>query len=290
MTQMLQAILNTKAREVAAGLQATSLATMQRMAEERLRSDRPRGFAHALAVRIGKRDAAVIAEIKKASPSRGVLRVDFSPREIACDYAENGATCISVLTDRDYFQGDPGDLLAAREACRLPVLRKDFVVHPWQVYQSCAMGADCILLIVAALDDAALHQLEDVAERCGLDVLVEVHSLEELERALRLRSRLLGINNRNLSTFEVSLHTTLALLTQVPGDRLVVSESGILQREDVVCLLDRGVFGFLVGEAFMRAQSPGLALRQLFFPQAAPLCQPSPGASKAKDTPGGAFE
>lgn len=290
MTQMLQAILNTKAREVAAGLQATSLATMQRMAEERLRSDRPRGFAHALAARIGKRDAAVIAEIKKASPSRGVLRVDFSPREIARDYAENGATCISVLTDRDYFQGDPGDLLAAREACWLPVLRKDFVVHPWQVYQSCAMGADCILLIVAALDDAALHQLEDVAERCGLDVLVEVHSLEELERALRLRSRLLGINNRNLSTFEVSLHTTLALLTQVPGDRLVVSESGILQREDVVCLLDRGVFGFLVGEAFMRAQSPGLALRQLFSPQAAPLCQPSPGASKAKDTPGGAFE
>jgi len=290
MTQMLQAILNTKAREVAAGLQATSLATMQRMAEERLRSDRPRGFAHALAARIGKRDAAVIAEIKKASPSRGVLRVDFSPREIARDYAENGATCISVLTDRDYFQGDPGDLLAAREACWLPVLRKDFVVHPWQVYQSCAMGADCILLIVAALDDAALHQLEDVAERCGLDVLVEVHSLEELERALRLRSRLLGINNRNLSTFEVSLHTTLALLTQVPGDRLVVSESGILQREDVVCLLDRGVFGFLVGEAFMRAQSPGLALRQLFFPQTAPLCQPQPGASKAKDTPGGAFE
>jgi len=263
---MLQAILNTKAREVAAGLQATSLATMQRMAEERLRSDRPRGFAHALAARIGKRDAAVIAEIKKASPSRGVLRVDFSPREIARDYAENGATCISVLTDRDYFQGDPGDLLAAREACWLPGLRKDFIVHPWQVYQSCAMGADCILLIVAALDDATLRQLEDIAEACGLDVLVEVHNLEELERALGLRSRLLGINNRNLKTFEVSLHTTLGLLAQVPEDRLVISESGILQRDDVVCLLDRGVFGFLVGEAFMRAQSPGLALRQLFFP------------------------
>jgi indole-3-glycerol phosphate synthase len=262
---MLQAILRAKVCEVDAGLGATSLATMQGMAEERLRSDRPRGFARALATRIGQQHAAVIAEIKKASPSRGVLRVDFSPREIAADYAEHGATCLSVLTDPQYFLGGPEDLLAAREACRLPVLRKDFIVHPWQVYQSCAMGADCILLIVAALDDATLRLLEDVAEACGLDVLVEVHNLEELERALGLRSKLLGINNRNLNTFEVSLHTTLALLAQVPGDRLVISESGILQRDDVVCLLDRGVFGFLVGEAFMRAQSPGLALRQLFF-------------------------
>ena len=262
---MLDAILQTKRREVEEGLRLVPIENFLRMAEERLRYDPPRGFAQALESTIVQKSPAVIAEVKKASPSRGVLRSDFDAAAIALDYARHGATCLSVLTDRDYFRGDLADLIAARQACTIPVLRKDFIIHPWQVVQSCALGADCILLIVAALDDSMLHELEVLAGAFCLDVLVEVHNREELERALRLRSRLLGINNRNLKTFEVSLDTTLDLLPLVGEAKLVVTESGILSREDVIRMLDCGVFGFLVGEAFMRAPAPGLALQHLFF-------------------------
>jgi len=266
MTQMLATIMQTKGREVEEGLRKVPLATIRRQAEERLRVDRPRGFARAVQEGIAHQRASVIAEIKKASPSRGILRSNFDPEAIAADYAAHGACCLSVLTDRAYFQGDPADLTAARQACALPVLRKDFLFHPWQVYQSCALGADCILLIVAALDDRTLHELEDVALSCGLDVLVEVHNHEEMQRALGLRSPLLGINNRDLRSFAVDLRTTLDLLPRIPSERALITESGILQREDVSLMLDHGVFGFLVGEAFMRADAPGSALRQLFFP------------------------
>ncbi|MGH8026368.1 MAG: indole-3-glycerol phosphate synthase TrpC, partial [Pseudoxanthomonas sp.] len=220
----------------------------------------------ALHERIGTGDAAVIAEIKKASPSKGVIRNDFRPAEIAMSYEFGGAACLSVLTDVDFFQGADAYLQQAREACTLPVLRKDFTIDPYQVYEARALGADCILLIVAALDDGQLVELSGLAMQLEMDVLVEVHDIDELERALQVPVPLIGINNRNLRTFEVSLETTLAMKDAVPKDRLLVTESGIVVAEDIAKMRNAGVNAFLVGETFMRADEPGEALRQLFFP------------------------
>ena len=223
-----------------------------------------RGFADVLAAKVAAGGPAVIAEIKKASPSKGVLREDFRPAEIAASYARGGATCLSVLTDRDFFQGSETHLVEAREACALPVIRKDFIVDPYQVYEARAMGADCILLIAACLDDPQLANLGALAEELGMDVLVEAHDAEELERAAVVPGRLLGINNRNLRTFEVSLETTIGLLDRVSPGRILVTESGILAPEDVARLRRHGVHAFLVGEAFMRTPDPGAELQRLF--------------------------
>ncbi|MFO1419072.1 MAG: indole-3-glycerol phosphate synthase TrpC [Methylotetracoccus sp.] len=223
-----------------------------------------RGFVAAIQARINAGHAAVIAEVKKASPSRGVLREDFRPAEIAATYALNGATCLSVLTDVDFFQGADAYLQEARSACPLPVLRKDFTIDPYQVFEARALGADAILLIVAALDDALLAELATAAAEAGLDVLVEVHDAEELSRALKLDLPLIGINNRNLRTFETHLETTLDLLPNIPDDRILVTESGILGPSDVALMRQHGVNAFLVGEAFMREPDPGAGLRRLF--------------------------
>ncbi|SFR81962.1 indole-3-glycerol phosphate synthase [Marinobacter daqiaonensis] len=229
-------------------------------------ADQPpaRGFARAMADRIEARKPAVIAEIKKASPSKGILREPFDPPAIAESYQEGGATCLSVLTDRDFFQGHEDYLKEARKACSLAVIRKDFMVAPYQVYESRAMGADCILLIAACLTRDQMQELEGIAYEIGLDVLVEVHDGEEMDDALTLNTPLVGINNRNLHTFEVSLDTTFDLHERIPGDRLTITESGILHREDVSAMTDRGIYGFLVGESFMRAEEPGEKLRELF--------------------------
>jgi len=224
----------------------------------------PRGFVAALAARVSRGEAAVIAEIKKASPSKGVIREDFDPVAIARAYAAGGAACLSVLTDRDFFQGHEEYLVAARAACELPVIRKDFIVDPYQLAESRSIGADCILLIVAALDDGALAELHAGARALGMDVLVEVHDGDELERAMRLDLDLVGINNRDLRTFDTRLETTLDLLERVPAGCLVVTESGIHSREDVALMRRHDVHAFLVGEAFMRAADPGAALRELF--------------------------
>ncbi len=224
-----------------------------------------RDFAGALAARADGGEPAVIAEVKKASPSKGVIRPDFDPAAIAASYERGGAACLSVLTDIDFFQGADEYLETAKNACALPVLRKDFTVDPWQIYESRALGADCILLIVAALGQTELVALHDLAREVGLDVLVEVHSRDELERALALSSPLLGINNRDLHNFETTLETTFDLLDQVPADKLVITESGLHTRADVEAMLAREVRGFLVGEAFMRAADPGEELRKLFF-------------------------
>ena len=223
-----------------------------------------RGFRAALERKIAGGEAGVIAEIKKASPSKGVLRPDFHPAEIARSYQCGGAACLSVLTDIDFFQGSDAYLREARDATRLPVLRKDFIIDPYQVYEARSIGADCILLIVACLTDAELRALSVLARKLGMDVLVEVHDAGELDRALDLGDRLIGINNRNLRSFQVSLDTTLSLLERIPGDRLVVTESGIHTREDVALMRRSGVRAFLVGEAFMRADDPGARLQELF--------------------------
>ncbi|GAB4346283.1 MAG: indole-3-glycerol phosphate synthase TrpC [Gammaproteobacteria bacterium] len=223
-----------------------------------------RGFAAALEARIAAGEAGVIAEIKRASPSRGIIRKDFRPAEIAAGYQRGGATCLSVLTDIDFFQGSDEHLKQARAACDLPVIRKDFIIDPYQLYEARAIGADCILLIVAALDDAQLRDLAALAHELTMDVLVEVHDADELRRALPLQSRLVGINNRDLRTFETTLQTTLGLLPAIPRDRTVVTESGIHTREDVALMRENGVNAFLVGEAFMRAEEPGEKLRELF--------------------------
>lgn len=227
-------------------------------------ADPTRGFAAALAARIDAGQPGVIAEIKKASPSKGVIREDFRPAEIAERYARGGAACLSVLTDVDFFQGQDDDLIQARAACTLPVIRKDFIIDPYQVYEARVLGADCILLIAACLDDIQLRDLSALAHEIGLDVLTEVHDAAELERALAVPGRLIGINNRNLRTFEVTLETTIGLLGSIPQARLLVTESGIRGREDVARMRAHGVHAFLVGEAFMRAPDPGAELSRLF--------------------------
>jgi indole-3-glycerol phosphate synthase len=257
MSDILDRIAAVKHREVASGRARRDLASVRAAAEA---SAPARDFAGVLQRRVGGGDIAVIAEIKKASPSKGVLREDFRPAEIATSYEAHGATALSVLTDAPFFQGSADYLAAARAATTLPALRKDFIVDPWQVFESRAMGADAILLIAALLDDAALHDFEAAALALGMAVLVEVHDESELERALALRTPLVGINNRNLRTFEVTLETTLSLLARVPPGRLVVTESGIGTPAEVRRMRDAGVHAFLVGEAFMRATDPGAAL------------------------------
>lgn len=261
MSDILKKILETKRQEVAQAARLRPLSTVR--AEAEARKD-VRGFARALTERVAQGRPAVIAEIKKASPSKGVLREDYRPGEIAASYEGNGAACLSVLTDRQFFQGAPEHLQAARAACSLPVLRKDFVVDAYQLYEARAMGADCVLLIVAALEVPQLLAFEATAMDLGLDVLVEIHDASELEIALRLQTPLIGINNRNLRTFDTSLDTTLSLLPRVPADRLVVTESGIGDRKDVERMLSGRVNAFLIGEAFMRCADPGSALRSLF--------------------------
>ncbi|HCP53291.1 MULTISPECIES: indole-3-glycerol phosphate synthase TrpC [Pseudomonas] len=261
---VLEKILARKAEEVAARRAVTSMAELETQARN---ADAPRGFARALQTQIAQKQAAVIAEVKKASPSKGVLREDFDPAEIARSYEAGGATCLSVLTDIDFFQGSDAYLQQARNACSLPVIRKDFMIDPYQIIESRALGADCVLLIVSALDDVRMAELAAAAKSVDLDVLVEVHDSDELERALNvLDTPLIGINNRNLHTFEVSLDTTLDLITRVPQDRHVVTESGILNRADVELMEINDVYAFLVGEVFMRAENPGTELEKLFFP------------------------
>jgi indole-3-glycerol phosphate synthase len=261
-SDILERIVAVKREEIAAARRVRSEASLRDEAAER-RGER-RGFADALRAKIAAGGAGVIAEIKKASPSKGVLREHFVPAEIAASYERGGAACLSVLTDERFFQGSPVYLQQARAACALPVLRKDFIVDAYQVSESAAMGADCILLIVACLADSQMTELAAQAHELGLDVLVEVHDGRELGRALRLATPLVGINNRNLRSFEVSLDTTLELLPHVPADRRLVTESGILARADVRRMRNANVHAFLVGEAFMRAPDPGAALAELF--------------------------
>ena len=258
---ILQKILARKVDEVATCAARVPLSAVR---EQAAVADAPRGFIAALERRIATGQAGVIAEIKKASPSKGVLREHFDPPAIARSYAKGGAACLSVLTDVDFFQGADEYLRQARAACELPVLRKDFMLDPYQVYEARALGVDCILLIVAALADAQLTELAALAGQLGMDVLVEVHDADELQRALRLPCRMIGINNRNLRTFELRLETTLGLLKQIPDDRLIVTESGIHTRADVALMRDHNVHAFLVGESFMKADDPGQKLAELF--------------------------
>ena len=258
---VLARILERKREEVEEGIRRVPLAEMRRRAAD---APAPRGFRAAIEARIGEGRPAVIAEIKRASPSRGVIRRDFDPPRIAAGYERGGAAALSVLTDREFFRGSPDHLRAARAATPLPVLRKDFLIDPWQVHEARAMGADCVLLIVGALGDDALRELAEAAREVGVDTLVEVHDEAELDRALRLPSPLVGINNRDLRTFETSLATTGRLAGRVPADRRTVTESGIASREDVAGLRARSVHAFLVGEAFMSAPDPGERLAALF--------------------------
>ena len=261
MSDILQKIVEVKREEVANSLKKTPFAAMRADAESRVLT---RDFEGAMRRKVAAGQAAVIAEVKKASPSKGVLRADFVPADIAQSYAEFGAACLSVLTDRTFFQGGVDYLKQARASCDLPVLRKDFMIDAYQIYESRAMGADAVLLIAACLDDAQMADLEAIARSLDMAVLVEVHDREELHRALKLKTPLLGINNRNLRTFEVSLDTTLSLKAAVPADKLLVTESGILTPEDVQRMRAADVHAFLVGEAFMRAPDPGAALASLF--------------------------
>jgi len=266
MSDILNKILDVKRDEISAAQRYQSYASLRAEVESKRDAHlQVRGFANSLRKQIAAGRAAVIAEIKKASPSKGVLRDDFQPATIAASYQQHGAACLSVLTDVQFFQGAPEFLQQARAACTLPVLRKDFMIDPYQIYQARDWGADCILLIVAALDHGLMAELEACALELGMDVLVEVHNGAELDAALKLKTALLGINNRNLRTFEVSLDNTLTLLPRIPADKLVITESGILGRDDVQKMRDAQVHGFLVGEAFMRADDPGVALQQLFF-------------------------
>ena len=269
MSDILEKIVAVKREEVAAGLKKKSLAAMREDAESRVLT---RDFEGALRAKIAQGQAAVIAEIKKASPSKGVIRPDFEPADIAQSYAVGNtdaggkvrAACLSVLTDKQFFQGSIDYLKQARASCELPVLRKDFMIDPYQVYEARAIGADCILLIAACLGDGQMNELEAVAHALGMAVLVEVHDGAELQRALKLKTPLVGINNRNLRTFDVTLDTTLGLLNEVPADRLLITESGIATRADVQRMREAGVHAFLVGETFMRADEPGEALAELF--------------------------
>ncbi len=261
MTDILEKITAVKHQEVAAAKKRKSLEAVRADAESRVLT---RDFVGALRSKIAAGQSAVIAEIKKASPSKGVLRADFEPADIAQSYAEHGAACLSVLTDKDFFQGCSDYLLQARASCTLPVLRKDFMVDAYQIYESRAMGADAVLLIAACLSDGQMAEFEQIARSLDMAVLVEVHDADELQRALKLKTPLIGINNRNLKTFEVSLDTTISMLADVPKDRLLITESGITTPVDVVRMREAGVNAFLVGEAFMRAADPGVALEQLF--------------------------
>ena len=258
---ILKKILDKKAEEVAKRRTGMTIANLEDITQS---VEGPRGFYSALQAKVLAKKPAIIAEIKKASPSKGVIREDFQPIAIGQDYAMNGAACLSVLTDKDFFQGSEVYLQMVRERCPLPVLRKDFMIDPYQIYEARALGADCILLIVSALDDGLMHELSDVSTRLGMDVLVEVHDAEELQRALTLDTKLIGINNRNLRTFETSLQTTLELKAAIPADRIIITESGIHSHEDVQLMLDNGVYTFLVGEVFMRAKSPGQKMKALF--------------------------
>ncbi|PIG07288.1 indole-3-glycerol phosphate synthase TrpC [Comamonas sp. 26] len=265
MSDILKKICDVKVQEVAAAKKAIPLTEMRRDAESRVST---RDFVGAIRAKIDKGQAGVIAEVKKASPSKGVIRADFDPADIAQSYmvgdGKISAACLSVLTDRQFFQGQPDYLKQARASTLLPVLRKDFMVDPYQIYESRVMGADCVLLIAACLDDAQMAEMEQIAFNLNMDVLVEVHDGEELQRALKLKTPLVGINNRNLRTFDVDIQTTIALKKDVPADRLLVTESGILTQADVQTLRGAGIDAFLVGEAFMRAPEPGEALAKLF--------------------------
>ena len=265
MADILNKILDVKADEISAAKKHQDLASLRRDVESNTESQTQiRGFETNLRGRIAAGKAGVIAEVKKASPSKGVLREDFHPADIAASYAKHGAACLSVLTDERFFQGAPDYLKQARAACSIPALRKDFMIDPYQVYQARAWGADCILLIVAALDHGLMRELEACAHEIGMDVLVEVHDADELDAALTLKTALLGINNRNLRTFETTLDTTINLLPRIPENKLVITESAIRTRDDVQRMRDHAVHAFLVGEAFMRAQDPGAELAQLF--------------------------
>jgi len=261
MSDILNKILKVKHAEVQAAMAEKPLIFLQK---EAFSADKPRDFVASIRNKIAAGEAAVIAEIKKASPSKGVIREDFHPADIAASYERGGAACLSVLTDQDFFQGHADYLKQARAACSIPVLRKDFMIEAYQVYEARAMGADCILLIAAALDLPRMHQLETIAHDLGMAVLVEVHNAEELEVALQLDTPLLGINNRNLRTFEVTLETTLGLLAKIPEGKVVVTESGIFTSEDVTLMRNNNVHTFLVGEAFMRQPDPGFELNRLF--------------------------
>ena len=261
MTDILDKIVAVKREEIAAAIRRKSLELVRADAESRVLT---RDFVGALRSKVAAGQPAVIAEVKKASPSKGVLRADFIPADIAQSYAEHGAACLSVLTDVQFFQGSVDYLKQARASCQLPVLRKDFIVDAYQVYESRVMGADAVLLIAACLDDAQMKEFEAIAHSLDMAVLVEVHDAAELARALKLKTPLIGINNRNLKTFEVSLDTTLTLMRDVPTERLLVTESGIHTREDVLRMGAAGINAFLVGEAFMRAPDPGVALAELF--------------------------
>jgi indole-3-glycerol phosphate synthase len=258
---VLKKILRRKIEEISASVKQESLSALSQRATQ---ASPPRGFVNAMQQRVARGESAVIAEIKKASPSKGVIREHFDPPAIARSYAEGGAACLSVLTDKDFFQGSAQYLTEARNACELPVIRKDFLIDQYQIYEARAMGADCVLLIVAALGDAMLAELYGLAHHLDMDVLIEVHDGEELERAMQLSPALIGINNRDLRTFDVTLQTTLDLLDRIPDDVMVVTESGILSRADVSLMREHNVNAFLVGEAFMRAESPGQTLAELF--------------------------
>jgi indole-3-glycerol phosphate synthase len=267
MSDILHKILETKKIELTAAKAKVPFAEVENQALNSISDEilKPRGFHAAIEEKIRQGYAGVIAEVKQASPSRGILRSPFIPKEIAKSYAKHGAACLSVLTDEQYFQGATQYLIEARAACDLPVIRKDFMIDPYQIFEARAMGADAILLIVSALSDTQLKEFENIAIKLGMDVLVEVHGAKELDRAVQLESPLLGVNNRDLKTFEVSIQNTTQLLTQIPKNKRVVTESGILQQSDVDFLRQHEVHAFLVGEAFMRAPSPGEALAKLFF-------------------------
>jgi indole-3-glycerol phosphate synthase len=265
MSDILNKILSVKADEVAAAKKHRDFASLRRDVESDKEARQAlRGFEAGLRAKVAAGKAGVIAEVKKASPSKGVLREDFRPAQIAESYAQHGAACLSVLTDVHFFQGAPDYLKQARAACAIPVLRKDFMIDLYQVYEARSWGADCILLIVAALDHGLMAELEACAHELGMDVLVEVHDGEELSAALKLETAMVGINNRNLRTFETSLQTTLGLLPRIPPEKLVITESGILKPDDVKVMRDADVHAFLVGEAFMRAPEPGVELQRLF--------------------------
>ena len=258
---ILKKIVSRKHEEITDSI---SRVPLERMIELSSNADKARGFYMALHNKVQKQESGVIAEIKKASPSKGVLREDFDPVEIAKSYESGGASCLSILTDRDFFQGDPLFLIKARAAVKIPVIRKDFIIHPYQVYESRAIGADCILLIASCLDDEELKDLSDLATSLGMDTLIEVHDREELNRALKLNLPLLGINNRNLRNFEVTLQTTIDLLSEIGDDKLVITESGIKTKQDVELMHKNNVFGFLIGETFMRDPDPGHKLKEFF--------------------------